>query len=95
MIWALVSLAGVSGVKLASEFGYGDGSGIYRVVQRLNKKAQHDEVLYKKLEALKNQSRVKPRPRRRVKPRPRRDPEERCKSQATTPKRCKGIKVVR
>jgi hypothetical protein len=51
-IWLRVRLGGERMTTVAADYGYRDGSGIHRVVQRLEKKAQDDQVLARRLKAL-------------------------------------------
>ena len=48
---------------VAGDYGYRDGSGVHRVVQRLEKKAEDEQALARRLKALaKEVSRVDPTP---------------------------------
>ena len=59
-IWARVRLGGERGIAVAQESGYRDGSGVTRVVKRLEQAAERDAKLHGTLERLKNEmSRVK------------------------------------
>ena len=51
-IWLRVRLGGERMTTVAADYGYRDGSGIHRVVQRLEKKAQDDQALARRLKAL-------------------------------------------
>jgi hypothetical protein len=51
-IWLRVRLGGERMTTVAADYGYRDGSGIHRVVQRLEKKAKDDQVLSRRLNAL-------------------------------------------
>ena len=53
-IWARVRLGGERGVALAREYGYGDGSGVTRVVKRLEATAEQNPKLRRTLERLRN-----------------------------------------
>jgi hypothetical protein len=48
-IWTRVTLSGERMTDLAAEFGYSDGSGILRVVQRLEARAEREKAVAKKL----------------------------------------------
>jgi len=48
-IWMRVELGGEAMTAIARELGYKDGSGIHRVVQRLNTRAEEDEALKKRV----------------------------------------------
>jgi hypothetical protein len=48
-IWARVRLGGERGVDLAREYRYSDGSGVTRVVKRLEAAAARDQKLHRKL----------------------------------------------
>jgi putative transposase len=54
-IWARVRLGGERGVDLAREYGYNDGSGVTRVVKRLETAAAHDPRLRSKLARLRSE----------------------------------------
>ena len=41
-IWMRVELGGERMTEIGREFGYKDGSGVHRVVQRLNARAEED-----------------------------------------------------
>ena len=51
-IWLRVRLSGERMTTVAANYGYRDGSGIHRVVQRLEKKAKDDHALARRLKAL-------------------------------------------
>jgi putative transposase len=51
-IWLRVRLGGERMTTVAADYGYRDGSGIHRVVQRLEKKSQDDQALARRLKAL-------------------------------------------
>lgn len=51
-IWLRVRLGGEQMTTVAAEYGYRDGSGVHRVVQRLEKRAEEDRVLARRLKAL-------------------------------------------
>ncbi len=51
-IWARVRLAGERSVDVASRYGFRDGSGVRRVVQRLETRAQEDSSIASKLRRL-------------------------------------------
>jgi len=51
-LWIRVRLGGEKHVDLAHEEGYRDGSGVYRVVTRLERAAEVDRRLKKELEEL-------------------------------------------
>jgi len=51
-IWARVSLGGERLSDLAGEFGYSDGTGVLRVVQRLEARAKDDQDLAEQLSRL-------------------------------------------
>ncbi len=44
-IWLRVRLGGERMTEVAEDYGYGDGSGVHRVLQRLEEKAQYDSGL--------------------------------------------------
>ncbi len=48
-IWMRVRLAGERPADLAREYGYADGSGVLRVVQRLDTAAAEDRGLQKRV----------------------------------------------
>jgi len=54
-IWLRVRLGGERMTTVAADYGYRDVSGIHRVVQRLEKKAEEDQVLARRLKAIENQ----------------------------------------
>ena len=54
-IWMRVQLGGERGADLARELGYSDGSGILRVIQRLERQAGADTCLAGKLQAARRQ----------------------------------------
>ena len=59
-IWLRVRLGGERMTEVAEDYGYRDGSGVHRVLQRLEKKAHHDRSLARHLKKLAEQvSRVK------------------------------------
>jgi hypothetical protein len=59
-IWLRVRLGGERMTEVAEDLGYRDGSGVHRVLQRLEEKAQHDRSLSRHLKKLAEQvSRVK------------------------------------
>jgi hypothetical protein len=58
-VWARARLAGERGVDLARAYGYRDGSGVRQVIKRLEATAQTDRALRKRLEKLRELSRVK------------------------------------
>ena len=63
-IWLRVRLGGERMTTVAGDYGYRDGSGVHRVVQRLEKKAEDDQALARRLKALaKHVSSVKSCPR--------------------------------
>ena len=51
-IWARVRLAGQRPVDVASQYGFRDGSGVYRVVRRLEALKERDRSLRSKLKTL-------------------------------------------
>ena len=51
-IWARVRLAGQRSVDVARQYGYADGSGVHRVLQRLEARAQTDRALAARLKTL-------------------------------------------
>jgi hypothetical protein len=51
-IWLRVRMGGERMTKVAADYGYRDGSGIHRVVQRLEKKAKDDRALARRLKTL-------------------------------------------
>jgi len=55
-IWARVRLAGQRLVDVAREYGYADGSGVHRVLQRLESRAAEDRSLAAKLGRLKSKA---------------------------------------
>ena len=58
-IWARVRLGGERMTEVAADYGYSDGSGVHRVVKRLDEKAKTDRALARRLRELrKNVSRV-------------------------------------
>ena len=60
-IWLRVRLGGERMTTVAAEYGYRDGSGADRVMQRLEEKANSDRALSRRLKALaKEVSRVDP-----------------------------------
>ena len=54
-IWVRVRLGGERTTEVAEDFGYRDGSGVHRVLQRLEGKAQHDRSLARHLKKLAEQ----------------------------------------
>jgi REP element-mobilizing transposase RayT len=54
-IWLRVRLGGERMTELAADYGYRDGSGVHRVLQRLKEKAQHDRSLSRYLKKLAEQ----------------------------------------
>ena len=54
-LWLRIKLAGESTIAVAREMGYADGSGVNRVVTRLEEKARTDVPLKKRLETLKRE----------------------------------------
>jgi len=54
-IWMRVQLGGERAADLARELGYSDGSGILRVIQRLERQAGEDTSLAGKLKAARRQ----------------------------------------
>ena len=63
-IWIRVRLGGERMTEVADDYGYRDGSGVHRVLQRLEEKAQHDRSLARHLKKLAEQmASVKSRPR--------------------------------
>jgi hypothetical protein len=54
-IWLRVRLGGERMTKVAKDYGYRDGSGVHRVLQRLEEKAQHDRSLVRPLNKLAEQ----------------------------------------
>jgi REP element-mobilizing transposase RayT len=54
-IWARVTLGGERMSDLAGEFGYSDGSGILRVVQRLEARSQREKGLAAKLSRMRRE----------------------------------------
>lgn len=54
-IWLRVRLGGERMTSVAADYGYRDGSGVHRVVQRLEKGAQSDPALARHLKALKRE----------------------------------------
>ena len=58
-IWARVSLGGERGVDVARERGYRDGSAVRQVVKRLEAAAHTNRSLRRRLEQLRELSRVK------------------------------------
>lgn len=54
-IWLRVRLGGERMTTVAGDYGYRDGSGVHRVVQRLEKKAEGDQALGRRLKALAKQ----------------------------------------
>jgi len=57
-IWARVKLGGEKMADLAREFGYRDGSGITRVVERLEDRAEEDRKLSALMSKLRSRTRV-------------------------------------
>ena len=53
--WARVRLGGAPAAARARELGYADGSGVYRVVHRLEATAREDKTFRRRLERLKEQ----------------------------------------
>ncbi len=51
-IWLRVRLGGERMTDVAADYGYRDGSGIHRVIQRLQKKAEGDQELARRLKGL-------------------------------------------
>ena len=51
-IWLGVRLGGERMPAVAADYGYRDGSGVDRVVQRLDEKAKRDQALARRLKAL-------------------------------------------
>ncbi len=51
-IWLRVRLGGERMTTVAADYGYRDGSGIHRVVQRLEKKSKDDQAFARRLKAL-------------------------------------------
>jgi len=51
-IWARVRLGGEPMTAVAKDYGYRDGSGVHRVVQRLEEKSASDPALARRLRAL-------------------------------------------
>jgi len=51
-IWARVKLGGERGVDIAREAGYKDGSAVTQIVKRLERKAQDNTELQRKLDEL-------------------------------------------
>ena len=51
-IWLRVRMGGERMTRVAADYGYRDGSGIHRVVQRLEEKAKTDRTLARHLKAL-------------------------------------------
>ncbi len=58
-LWARVRLGNERGIAVAREYGYRDGSGVTQVIKRLEATARLDESLSKKLNQLRELSRVK------------------------------------
>ena len=59
-IWLQVRLGGQRMTAVAKKYGYHDGSGVYRVIQRLEGRAKKDRQLDRELKSLPSQmSRVK------------------------------------
>ncbi len=54
-IWLRVRLGGERMTEVAEDYGYRDGSGVHRVLQRLEEKAQHDRSLSRHLKKLAEQ----------------------------------------
>ena len=54
-IWRRVRLGGERMTEVAADYGYRDGSGVHRVLQRLDEKAQHDHSLARHLKKLAEQ----------------------------------------
>jgi len=54
-IWLRVRLGGERMTTVAADYGYRDGSGVHRVVQRLEKKAADDQALARRLKSLAKQ----------------------------------------
>jgi hypothetical protein len=48
-IWVRVELGGERMATVGRELGYRDGSGVHRVVQRLNKRAAQDKKLQNRM----------------------------------------------
>ena len=51
-IWLRVRLGGEPMTVVAADYGYRDGSGVHRVVHRLEDNAQHDRSLSRHLKSL-------------------------------------------
>ncbi len=51
-IWLRVRVGGERMTTVAADYGYRDGSGIHRVIQRLEEKAKSDRALSRRLKAL-------------------------------------------
>lgn len=51
-IWLRVRLGGEQMTAVAKDYGYRDGSGVHRVVQRLEQRAKQDRALARRLKAL-------------------------------------------
>ncbi len=51
-IWLRVRIGGEQMTAVAADYGYRDGSGIHRVIQRLEEKAKSDRVLARRLKSL-------------------------------------------
>jgi REP-associated tyrosine transposase len=54
-IWVRVRLGGEPMTAVAREYGYGDGSGVHRVVERLEQRATTDRGLSRQLQALRRE----------------------------------------
>ena len=54
-IWLRVRLGRERMTEVAEDYGYRDGSGVHRVLQRLEEKAQHDRSLARHLKKLAEQ----------------------------------------
>jgi hypothetical protein len=52
-VWARVRLGGERGIEVAREYGYKDGSEVTQRVKRLEKSAQKDKAIWKRIEELK------------------------------------------
>jgi len=55
-IWMRVELGGERMAEIGRELGYKDGSGVHRVVQRLNARAEEDEALKRRMLQLRKQA---------------------------------------
>ena len=56
-IWLRVRLGGERMTEVAEDYGYRDGSGVHRALQRLEEKAPHDRSLARRLKKLAEQAR--------------------------------------